>query len=156
MRNSLLILILLLPGCYVSPSNPSGPTPVPVGPTPSVVVVDEWGFNATLPGQFSGNPQLASDVAAVCDAFADRVEFDGKQDEPRVVSSTDVGLVFAECMSFDLLGGNPALVPFADTISGVLSKEFEPDGEAIDLDNTKRRRAVQMFHAIAQALRGVK
>ncbi|QDV49564.1 hypothetical protein [Gimesia fumaroli] len=153
-RKLLLIAVLLLPGCYVGPSNPSGPTPSPDVPQPSVS--DDWGFSSTLPAQFTGKRQLAADVAAVCNAFADRVEFDGKQGEPNIVSSTDVALVFAECMSFDLLGGDPALGPFADTISNALSKELEPDNEAVDLSSDQRRRVVQMFQAMAQALRGGK
>lgn len=147
MRNSLLIFMLLLPGCYIGPSDPK---PAPVVPTPSVT--DDWGFSASLPGQFTGKPQLAADVAAVCSAFADRVEFDGKQDEPNIVSSTDVGLLFAECMSFDLLGGDTALGPFANTISDALSTELEPDGEAVDLSSGQRKRVVTMFKAVSQSL----
>lgn len=154
MRNLLLIAVLLLQGCYVEPNNPSGPTPSPDVPQPSVT--DDWGFSSTLPNQFTNNPQLAVNVAAVCDAFADRVEFDGKQDEPNIISSTDVFTLFAECMAFDLLGGNPALKPFGDTVGEALSKELESSGEAIDLSSGQRKRVEQMFHAIAQALRGGK
>jgi len=153
MRNLLLIAVLLLPGCYIGPSDPPTPTPVvPVNPS----VTDDWGFSATLPGQFAGNPQLAANVAAVCDAFADRVAYDGKQDDPNIISSTDVGLLFAECMSFNLLGGDPALGPFANTISDALSTELEPGGEAVDLSAGQRKRVVQMFKAISQALGGAK
>ncbi len=149
MRKLLLLSVLLIQGCYIGPSDPK---PSPVVPTPSVT--DDWGFSSSLPGQFVGKPQLAADVAAVCSVFADRVEFDGRQDEPNIVSSTDVGLLFAECMSFDLLGGDPALGPFASAISDALSKELEPDGEAVDLDSRQRDRVVEMFKAISQSLGG--
>lgn len=156
----LVAMCFLANGCYVLselgnggslPSPSPAPSPAPNVPTP---VPDQWGFATTLPPIFNGKPELAANTAAVCRSFSDRVEFDGKQAEPRIVSSTDVATLFAAVMSYDLLGGDPALGPFADELDRVLRDELEPDGEAVDLSRDDRRKVSQIFRAAAQSLRG--
>jgi len=151
MRSVLLAICLLLSGCYIPPSD-SKPEPEPI-PVPSVV--DEWGFSQSVPVAMQGKRELALRLSAVMDELSRQIEHDGEQDEPKLVSTTDLGIVFDRIIEYGFKGEGAYTQGVADSVQKAL-EEFEPDNEARDLTDKDRRQAVQMFAALSQALREVK
>lgn len=150
MRSLLLVLVLLLGGCYIPPSNPR---PDPVQPEPSVR--DDWGFSKSVPVAMKGKPELASRLSAVVLELSKQIEHDGKQPEPKLVSTTDLGIIFDRIVEYGFKGQGAYTQGVSDAVTQAL-EGFEPDNEARDLDPADRANAVQMFAALSQALRGVK
>jgi len=148
MRSVLLAMCLLLSGCYIPPSDPQ-PEPVPV-PNPSVV--DEWGFSRSVPAAMQGKRELALRLSAVMGELSKQIEHDGRQDEPKLISTTDLGIVFDRIIEYGFKGEGAYTQGAADSVQKAL-EEFEPDNEARDLTDKDRRQAVQMFAALSQALR---
>ena len=151
MRSVLLALCLLLSGCYI-PTSDSQPEPVPV-PNPSVV--DEWGFSRSVPVAMQGKRELALRLSAVMGELSKQIEHDGGQSEPKLISTTDLGIVFDRIIEYGFKGEGAYTQGVADAVQKAL-EEFEPDNEARDLTDKDRRQAVQMFAALSQALREVK
>lgn len=151
MRSVLLCLCLLLSGCYIPPSD-SNPSPAPV-PVPSVV--DEWRFSQSVPVAMQGKRDLALRLSAVMDELSKQIEHDGEQDEPKLISTTDLGIVFDRIIEYGFKGEGAYTRGVADSVTRAL-ETLEPDNEARDLTDKDRRQAVQMFAALAQALREVK
>ena len=151
MRSVLLAMCLLLSGCYIPPSD-SKPAPEPV-PVPSVV--DEWGFSQSVPVAMQGKRELALRLSAVMGELSKQIEHDGEQDEPKLISTTDLGIVFDRIIEYGFKGEGAYTRGVADSVTRAL-ETLEPDNEARDLDSRTRAESVQMFAALAQALREVK
>lgn len=151
MRSVLLCLCLLLSGCYIPPSD-SQPSPAPV-PGPSVV--DEWGFGQSVPVAMQGKRDLALRLSAVMNELSKQIAHDGEQDEPKLISTTDLGIVFDRIIEYGFKGEGAYTQGVSNAVVKAM-EEFEPDNEARDLTDKDRRQAVQMFAALAQALREVK
>lgn len=146
-----IIVCGLMAGCYVGPSDPK---PAPPAPSPVNPVVDEWGFDRSVPKAMEGRRELALKLSAVMDEFANQIEHDGDQDEPRMISSTDVAIIMDKILTYGFQGQASITRQLKDEIESALNT-LEPNNEAIDLTDKDRRNVVQMFHALAQALRGV-
>ena len=150
MRSLLLIALLLLPGCYIGPSD-SVPTPV----TPEPTVRDDWKFSESVPSAMKGKGELASRLSAVMAELSKQIEHDGKQPEPKILTSTDIAIIFDRIVEYGFTGQGAYTQPVSDAITRAL-EQFEPDGESRDLEPKDRAKAVQMFAALSQALQGVK
>lgn len=145
-----IIVLALLAGCYIGPSD-SKPSPAP--PEPSVE--DDWGFNRSVPKAMEGRRELALKLSAVMDEFADQIEHDGEQSEPRMISTTDIAILFDRIVEYGFKGNGAYTHDFSDVVTSAL-EQLEPDNEAIDLTDKERRNVVQLFQALAQSLREVR
>lgn len=152
MRSVLLCLCLLTCGCYIAP------TPDTPAPQPDVVIPDDelakWGFSRSAL-DMDKHPELAARLSAVMDELSKQIEHDGEQDEPKLISTTDLGIVFDRIIEYGFKGEGAYTQGVSNAVVKALD-EFEPNNEARDLTDKDRRQAVQMFAALAQALREVK
>lgn len=151
MRSVILALCLLTCGCYIAPD---GTKPAP-GPVPVPSVVDDWGFGQSVPAAMEGKRELALRLSAVMDELSKQIEHDGEQAEPKLVSTADLGIIFDRIVEYGFQGEGAYTQGVSDAVTRAL-EQFEPNNEAVDLDASARGKAVQMFAALAQALREVK
>ena len=124
MRKLLLIAVLLLPGCYIGPSDS---VPDPVDPAESV------------------------QLSVVLNELSKRIEHDGKQPEPKAISTTDIAILFDSVIEYSHLGQGAYTQEVADQITEAL-ETLEPNGESVDLDAKTRAQAVQIFADLAKAV----
>jgi hypothetical protein len=150
MRSLLLISVLLLGGCYIPPSKP---TPEPSKPEPTVR--DDWKFSESVPAAMEGKGELASRLSAVMAELSKQIEHDGKQPEPKILTSTDIAIIFDRIVEYGFTGQGAYTQGVSDAVTKAL-EQFEPDGESRDLEPKDRAKAVKMFEALSQALQGVK
>ncbi len=129
--SSVLLLSLLLCGCYI---DPSGGQVDPVDP------------------EVVASP---TKLSAVLEELAQQLAHDGTLDDPRAVTTTDVAILFDSIVEYSHLGEGAYTQDVADQISAALEK-LEPDGESKDLDKQTRGQAVRIISDLAKSVGGSK
>ncbi len=127
MNKTFLLVALFLSGCYIVPSDGE---PKPPPDTVENVVT----------------------VPTVLEELAKRIEYDGKQNSPRALTTKDIGDLFDLSIEYSHLGEGAYTQDDADEIASEL-KTLEPDGAAVDLDDRTRKKAVDIFNRLAKSLR---
>lgn len=135
----------------------NSPAPVPPGPDVPTPAKPErlFGLDRSVPPTMAGRRRDALQLAAVADCYADVIAFDGTRDEPRIVDTATLGERFSSLNNYAFRGRRLTTPELEAVTAEVVVRELESGDEATPLTPELRARAVDIFRAIAWALRQV-
>jgi hypothetical protein len=150
----LMGVALIYAGSRAAPTPTPTPGPGP-GPGPPIGT-----FADNIKAAFTGTKAEAQVLAALHEAYAKAIEFDGRRSQPRITNTTQMGTLFAECQRYQ----SGSETPWGDrftALAGVLSAEAINRGilvrdKTMPLDANRRAAAVTYFREVWQVLGGLK